>query len=359
MKRKILLGVVLIVLCGAAALLYYTKRPYGFLETDQVQSVKFFCSGCAAYEGVSGTELEDEDIDRCIQALNNLKEFRRTSEPLEPYVGSSHEGFDLLLKDGEQMSIYLYADFVIVNGDWYHADRRTCHELKLLYDKLLVKCFPDHEKRAFFYSDIMSLYMWFEENGGDSAPEEQAPFLDFEIPKPDKNDKSLEFYYHGEYTVHEEIPFDFDVQDYSAISSYIASRIDPIFELSEYEKYPYSDDAKNGKVLLTYLVNGIETDVEVKFFVEDGYVTRIVTNGNRYDVKYIVCPADAGISEEKLRELALKESGLDLNKYKVDHQIVKAKIDSETREIYYLVITDFEEVETGSFFSKKYEYRMK
>ena len=359
MKRKILMGVVLIVLCGAAALLYYTKRPYGFLEADQVQSVQFFYSGCAAYEGVTGTELEDDDIDRCVQALNNLKGFRRTSKPLEPYVGASREGFDVLLKDGKQMSIYLYVDFVIVNGDWYHADRRSCNELDLFFYKLLANYFPDHEERAYFYGSLKSLYMWFEVNGGDSAPEEQAPFLDFEIPKPDKNDKSLEFYYHDEHTVHEEVPFDFDVQDYSAIDSYITSRIDPIFELSEYEKYPYPDDEKNGKVLLTYLVNGIETDVEIKFFVKDGFVTRIVTNGNRYDIKYIVCPADAGISEEKLRELALKESGLDLDKYKVDHQIVKAKIDSETGELYYLVITDFEEVETGSLFSKKYEYRMK
>ncbi len=199
MKQKRAAIVLLIVFLVVSATFLYSKRPYPLLKADHVQSIEFYHYGYMPFEGVTGTALREEDIEKCLQVLNQIKDFERVSKPmpLETPVGAAFQGFDVICKDGKEIRISLFANFVVVNDNWYHADLRSRMELEYFFHGMLIKYFPHHEDLPYFYGNIQSLKMWFEKNGNAGLSEE-SKFPDIEIPELNKNDSGLAFFYENE-----------------------------------------------------------------------------------------------------------------------------------------------------------------
>ncbi|NLK37360.1 MAG: hypothetical protein GX299_04690 [Epulopiscium sp.] len=164
---------------------------------------------------------------------------------------------------------------------------------------------------------------------------------------------------HNDYVVDDKLIFDLNDADYTDVSNYIKSNINPEFDVNMFNEYIYADDSNNGKVILRFVKDSVETNCDIKFFVEDGYVTYIATNGefndtssSRFNMNSI-----ADLSEDDVCDLALANADYDENNSKVVNQVITKKIDTATNSPYYVVLTDFEDVDSGNFFSEKYVHK--
>ncbi len=156
------------------------------------------------------------------------------------------------------------------------------------------------------------------------------------------------------FTVEDKIELDLFQPDYVEISEYIVKNIEPQFDINNFEEYVIQyDDDNNGMIQLTQLIDGLQTDFEINIFVSNGFVTFISANGKLHTTpledKFLF-----PLTEKEVCDLALENSKYDKSTVRVEAQHVLKKLDTTTNKPYYLVFTDFEDMETGTCLSEEY-----
>ena len=101
-------------------------------------------------------------MQNCIQAINNIKGFRAEKEPTEPIAGGYREGFDILFKNGRNLSVYVTSqNRIIVNDHYYSADIHSVKEFEFVFEELRLEYSnPDHKHREYFEQNIDCLKEW-------------------------------------------------------------------------------------------------------------------------------------------------------------------------------------------------------
>lgn len=157
------------------------------------------------------------------------------------------------------------------------------------------------------------------------------------------------------FIVEQDIPLDLSAPDYAAVNEYIVQNIEPLYDRNRFQEYVIPYDDNNGLIELNFMMGDLETDSQINIFVENGYVTFISVCGE-FDMTAPQDPITYTITEEEVRELALKDANFDRSTERVVSQNVKRKFDTITNKPYYFVITDFQNLETGNFFSMGYTH---
>lgn len=151
---------------------------------------------------------------------------------------------------------------------------------------------------------------------------------------------------------------------YDKLSEYIVNNINSNFNIDSYETNVYVDDNGIGTITFTLLIGDFKTDVQYNVAVKKDIATAITTLGDHS----ILSSKDDSIFSNKIfsnqsidvntvKQLAIDASELG-SKCKVSEQKVSKKFDTETKEGYYFVLTEFEFAD-GSFMVEEFKYTIK
>lgn len=166
---------------------------------------------------------------------------------------------------------------------------------------------------------------------------------------------------HRDYEVNKSIDFDLYNPDYSELEEYIVNNIEQSFDIKLFKESIIDDiidgETETGIVVLKLLIDGIESNSEIKVFVKNGYVDSIAVNGNiAAEGTITVNSTTEELTDEELFNIAMKHIEYDEQKSEITDYSVSKRIDAETKRIYYFVKVDFKDKDIETYFSKGYIY---
>lgn len=150
------------------------------------------------------------------------------------------------------------------------------------------------------------------------------------------------------------IPCTEDNMSIEEISEYIKENIDPDFDINHYEIDPFFDGGDLNSISFYFKVGDFKANAKYMVFSENGYVTNISKAGI-IDYTIDVAEGKSSMSEEEMKADAIEKDNL-TNRYDVKNQEVEKRIDMKTGRCYYIVLTTYENKETGGGRLESQEY---
>lgn len=151
---------VLILFCLLLGVLSNHKRPYGNIEASDLRAIKFHSD---FYGNIDGESLDDADVEKCVQLLNAIKNFKRLPAHLTIYdlpMGYHEDGFDLEFQDGNLFSIYINGSEFMIENQRFEANERDTVEFELFFNTMVLKYFPEHDQKGYFEQNIKDAQEW-------------------------------------------------------------------------------------------------------------------------------------------------------------------------------------------------------